>query len=147
MAAVCVDSGVLRTSAFDFEANVFKRFPHIDQPISQQLLGAEALELGKVIGAYGLEKHVGVFRVHKHFDVAAGDVVVARADVGTCDRVATVSVEPATAASLAYMWVFKRSHWSPVQFCTMEFPGNGMPALHTGETFDVSLDCLATLCL
>ena len=133
MAAACVASRVLRTSAFDFEADVFRGFPHIDQPISQQLLGTEALELGKVIGAYGLEKHVGVFRVHKHFDVAAGDVVVTRAEDGCGDRAATVGVEPAIAASLAYMWVFKGSHWSPVQFCTMDFPGNELPPMPTSD--------------
>ena len=168
MAAACVDSRFLRTSAFDFETDVFKGFPHIDQPISHQLLSTEALELGKIIGAYGLEKHVGVFRVHKHFDVAAGDVVVTRAEDGSGDRVATVRVEPATAASLAYMWVFKGSHWSPVQFCTMDFPGNELPTMPTGDPvhssnvqrnssvnrpmFNVAVvlamyDCMATLCL
>ena len=123
MATACLAPNVLRTSALDFEAAVFKHLPHIDEPNSSRLLDAQALELGKILSQHGLAAHVGICRLHKHFDVAQGEVVVARKETRS-GVVAAVSVEPVSAASVAYIWALTNEGWSPVQFCTFDFPGN-----------------------
>lgn len=120
-----------------YSAHKFNALPHIDREELADIDScAEALIT--VIAKEGLEKYVGLWNPHKHFDVSEDEQIVARAVTDSDKYVIVNRVEKYSADNIPCAWRTVDGIWTPMQFVTPDFPGANV-ALHailsTSQTF------------
>lgn len=100
----------------------FNGLPHIDHD-GLANIDRSAETLVAAIISEGLERHVGLWNPHKHFDVANDEQIVSRRGKSTDKWVVMTEVEKYNPMNIPCAWKTVDGVWSPMQFVRPDFPG------------------------